>query len=130
MVSEPRRVLVIEDNLDAAEALTFVLEDLGHTVSVAHTGEQALAMSRTTPPEVVLCDLGLPDMDGLAVARALRASPGGERLRLIAVSGRGGAAEAANCRDAGFDRHLVKPVRCAELAAAIDDGGCDGRGAQ
>ena len=84
-----RRVLVVEDNPDAAETLRDLLELSGHEVSVAHCGPEGLDAARRLQPEVVLCDIGLPGMDGYAVAAALRQDPGTSSARLIAVTGYG-----------------------------------------
>lgn len=106
----PRRVLVIEDNLDAAESLRLVLELEGHEVAVAHSGEEALTRAAELAPEIVLCDLGLPaGMSGLDVARALRASHRGP-MQLVALTGHAGAEVLREVRDAGFDKHVLKPI--------------------
>lgn len=104
-----RRVLVVDDNVDAAEMLAEWLRDCGHDVEVAHAGEQALDMVRALPPDVVLLDLGLPEMDGYEVARRLRSTLGAG-TRLIAVTGYGQAQDRDRSRRAGFDHHMVKPV--------------------
>ncbi|HEY3451780.1 MAG TPA: PAS domain S-box protein [Myxococcales bacterium] len=106
-----RRVLVVEDNLDAAESLREALGFGAHEVAVAHTGPEGLEAARRQRPDVVLCDLGLPGMDGYGVARALRADPDA-RLRstfLVALSGYALQEDVAKSRAAGFDRHLAKP---------------------
>ena len=110
------RVLVIEDNVDAAESLRVVLELSGHTVAVAYTGPTGIETARSFHPEVVLCDIGLPDgMDGYAVARALRAEPGLSRCQLVALTGYGRSQDRLRAREAGFDRHIVKPVDVSDL---------------
>ena len=104
-----RRVLIIEDNTDAADSLRIVLELAGHEVAVAYNGADGLDAARELLPEVLLCDLGLPDMDGFAVARAFRAD---ERLRstlLVALSGYTQAEDKQRAAAAGFERHLAKP---------------------
>jgi PAS domain S-box-containing protein len=104
------RVLVIEDNRDAAETLRELLDLHGHEVEVAYSGTEGLAAARCFRPDVVLCDLGLPGMDGYAVAAELRSSPETARARLIAVSGYGQMEDRDRAREAGFDLHLTKPV--------------------
>lgn len=113
------RVLVVDDNRDAAELIAEALTDLGHTTAIAADGEQALTVTATFAPEVALIDLGLPGIDGLEVARRLRAMPALGGVHLIAITGYGGDGDRAATRDAGFDEHLVKPVRVLELAARI-----------
>jgi PAS domain S-box-containing protein len=105
----PHRILVIEDNIDAADSLREVLELSGHVVVVAHNGPQGIERARTLRPDVVLCDIGLPGMDGHAVARTLRADPELGRVALVAVSGYAGPDDVAKAREAGFDAHLAKP---------------------
>ena len=105
-----RRVLVVDDNLDAAESLASVLSMKGHVVRTATDGEQALASAEREPPDVVLMDLGMPGMDGLTAARRLRAQPGGDGIRIIALTGWGKEDDRERTRAAGIDVHLVKPV--------------------
>jgi PAS domain S-box-containing protein len=105
------RVLVIEDNIDAAESIAMLLELSGHEVAVAHDGPEGLARARELLPMVVLCDIGLPGaMDGYAVARALRAEPGSKEARLVALSGYGQEDDKRRSLEAGFDAHVTKPV--------------------
>jgi signal transduction histidine kinase len=113
------RILVVEDNRDAAESLRMLLELARHQVVVAHTGPSGLEAARQFRPDVVLCDLGLPGMDGLAVARALRADPATAGARLVALTGYGSDADHGRAREAGFDLHLVKPVDPKELHRAL-----------
>ena len=105
-----RRVLVVDDNVDAAEALSRLLQLQDHEVYVAHDGEAALEMAGATRPEVVFLDLGMPKMSGLEVARRLRA--GGETRPpvLVATTGFGQAEDRRRTAEAGFDHHLVKPI--------------------
>jgi CheY-like chemotaxis protein len=105
-----RRVLVVDDNADAREAMKLLLEDEGHDVRSAGDGPTALESARSFRPEVVLLDIGLPGMDGYEVARALRSEPGSERALIVAVSGYGQADDRERSRVAGFDHHLLKPV--------------------
>ncbi len=104
------RVLVIEDNADAAETLRDLLALFGHQAEVAHTGADGVEVARRRPPDVVLCDIGLPEMDGYAVARELRADPLTAPIRLVALTGYGQESDRLRAAAAGFDLHLVKPV--------------------
>ncbi len=104
------RVLVVEDNLDAAETLREMLLLWDHDVEVAHDGKIGLELARSFHPDVVLCDIGLPGMDGYAVARALRADPASSSAYLVAVTGYASPEDARRAAGAGFDLHLGKPV--------------------
>ena len=103
------RVLVVEDSVDSAETLALLLERWGYDVKVAHDGAGALQAARQFHPQIILLDIGLPDMDGYAVAHRLRGEElGGEML--VALTGYGEAQDRARAQQAGFDRHLTKPV--------------------
>jgi signal transduction histidine kinase len=115
----PRRVLIIDDNIDAADTLRDMLELAGHEVEVAYSGPEGLAKARAFAPSIVLCDIGLPEMDGYEVARAIRADPALGPLTLVALTGYAGAADVARAHAAGFDAHLAKPLRLAALEAAL-----------
>jgi PAS domain S-box-containing protein len=106
-------VLVVDDNRDAAESLAELVGLLGHDASVAYDGPTAVARARERPPDVVLCDLGLPGMSGYEVARALRGEGG--HARLVAVSGYARPEDVARSAEAGFERHLAKPASPDEL---------------
>ncbi len=114
-----RRVLIVDDNRDAAMLLAELLDDHGHVVRTAFDGSEALAAADEHAPEVAILDLGLPLMDGYEVARRLRASHGA--LRLIALSGYSLTSDHARSREAGFDQHLAKPVNIAALLRLVDD---------
>jgi PAS domain S-box-containing protein len=105
---EALRVLVVDDHGDAAESLAEIVELLGHVAEVAHDGPSAIAKAHATPPDVVLCDIGLPGMSGYEVARALRA--GGRPMQLYAVTGYAQAADVQRALEAGFDGHVAKPM--------------------
>ena len=117
--SRARHILVIEDNTDFREGIRLLLESWGHRVDEASNGAQGLATVRRERPEIVLIDLGLPGVDGYAVARALRSAPGGEALLLVAITGYGRASDRRRAQEAGFDAHLTKPVSPPELAAIL-----------
>ena len=114
-----RRILVVDDNPDAAHSLTFLLKMIGHEVQTALDGPQALEIAATTRPDAILLDIGLPRMSGLEVARRIRAAEWGQSIKLIALTGWGKAEDREQTRKAGFDTHLVKPVNIAELIAAL-----------
>jgi PAS domain S-box-containing protein len=105
-----RRVLIVDDNRDAAESLAMVLRLYGHEVQAAYDGAQALNFAAATRPSTVLLDIGLPGMDGYEVARRLRELPGLTKVRLIAVTGYGQKGDREAAREAGFDLHVTKPV--------------------
>lgn len=115
--SQGRRVLVVDDNRDAADSMAQLLELLGHVTDVAYDGPSALEKARATRPDVVLCDLGLPGMSGFDVARALRA----ERTdaRLVALTGYTRPEDVRSSREAGFDAHLPKPCDPEQIAQLL-----------
>jgi signal transduction histidine kinase/ActR/RegA family two-component response regulator len=110
-----RRVLIVEDNVDSAESLRDVLEIGGHVVQVAHSGAAGLELAHGFRPEVVLCDVGLPGIDGYGVARSLRADPVLACVTLVALTGYAAPDDVARSKEAGFDLHLAKPVDVEEL---------------
>ncbi|HEX7183239.1 MAG TPA: ATP-binding protein [Thermoanaerobaculia bacterium] len=105
-----RRILVVDDNEDAADSLGMLLEMLGNDVQVAHDGPSALAAMGARPPEIVLLDIGMPGMDGYEVAHWIRAQPELRGAVLIALTGWGQEEDRRRSREAGFDHHLTKPV--------------------
>jgi len=115
-----RRILVVEDLQDAATTLRLLLEMLGHTVETACDGQTGLAKADSFHPEIVLCDIGLPgQLDGYGVARAIRHTPGLEKVHLVAMTGFGSAGARDQAMGAGFDLHLVKPVEPEALEQLI-----------
>ncbi len=114
-------MLVIEDNVDAAESLRDALELHGYSVAVASTGPKGMETARTFKPDVVVCDIGLPEMDGYEVARAIRADPALDALPLVALSGYASPADVARSREAGFDRHVSKPPSVDALDRVITE---------
>jgi len=111
----PLRVLVVDDNVDAAEMLGSLLELLHHVVKVAHHGETALQTAAHFGPDVVLLDIGLPGLDGYEVAKRLRTLPSCANAVLVAVTGYGREEDRRNAQQAGFDLHLTKPVAFEDL---------------
>ncbi len=114
----PRRILLVDDNEDAAAGTASLLEQMGHTVTTAHNAAQGLATARARQPEIAILDIGLPDMDGYALAVLLRRQHGAQ-LRIIALSGYGQAADLAKASQAGFDLHLTKPATLDDLYRAL-----------
>ena len=114
-----RRVLVVDDNVDGAELLARVMEELGYEARVAHDGPAALALSESFRPQIALLDIGLPVMDGYELARQLRQRVGDAPLRLIAVTGYGQKSDVDRALAAGFDSHLTKPVNLDVLEALV-----------
>ncbi|MGC4115973.1 MAG: ATP-binding protein [Myxococcales bacterium] len=114
-----RRILIIEDNVDAADSLREVLELDGHEVAVANDGPAGLALARRTGPDVVLCDIGLPGMDGYAVARAFRLDEALRHVLLVALSGYAQREDMERAAAAGFDHHLAKPPNLEKLEAVL-----------
>ena len=116
-----RRVVVIDDNVDAAEVIQVMLESLGHVVAVAHDGATGAGLVRRLAPDVVLCDLGLPGaMDGLAVARQLSAAD--YKPYLVALTGYGRDEDRRRALEAGFDLHITKPVDLSTLESLVAKG--------
>jgi len=119
---EARRVLIVDDNTDAADLLAEALHALGHTTRVAHDGPSALAAAAEFRPDIGLLDIGLPVMDGRELARRLRVEfPESRSLRLVALTGYGQDSDRSHSIAAGFDEHLVKPVDIARLNQLIRD---------
>jgi PAS domain S-box-containing protein len=119
--SEPRKVLVVEDNRDAAESLVRLVGAMGHEVVLARDGEQALDLAARHRPHVVLLDIGLPNLDGYETARRLRAQPGGAARTLVALTGWGLPADKLRAVAAGFDHHVTKPADPRVLGTLIAD---------
>jgi CheY-like chemotaxis protein len=123
-LQEACRILLVDDNEDAAAGTASLLQQMGHTVTVAHSAAQALAAARAQlpahaqAPQVAILDIGLPDMDGYALALLLRRQHGGT-LRLVALTGYGQQADLDRAAQAGFDLHLTKPATLDDLARAL-----------
>ncbi|WP_192804917.1 PAS domain-containing hybrid sensor histidine kinase/response regulator [Noviherbaspirillum aerium] len=117
----PLRILIADDNRDAAELLMQLLQFRHHTVEMAHDGPQALALARDLKPDLALLDIGMPGMNGYEVARAIRSTPDLERTVLVAVTGWGAREDRERSRDAGFDHHLTKPINLEVLDKLVVD---------
>ncbi|HVO88973.1 MAG TPA: ATP-binding protein [Casimicrobiaceae bacterium] len=114
------RILIADDDADNAKSLSTLLEILGHETYSARNGEEAVAMAEQLRPHAAILDIGMPGMDGHAAARALRERPWAQGLILYALTGWGQARDRDRTREAGFDRHFVKPVEVQELTADLD----------
>jgi PAS domain S-box-containing protein len=127
LASNALRVLLVEDNVDSAEMMAFTLRLGGHEVRTAHDGLSALEVACAFRPQVVLCDIGMPGIDGHEVATRLRAQPEFKQTRIIALSGYGQEEDRRRSKEVGFDYHLTKPVEPEALEALLDSLRSDGR---
>jgi CheY-like chemotaxis protein len=105
-----RRILIADDNRDAADSLAMLLRMEGHDVTVVHDGRQAVATIDSFQPEIVMLDIGMPELNGYEVARHVRQGPLGTLITLIAVTGWGQASDKARAAAAGFNHHFTKPI--------------------
>jgi len=113
------KVLVVDDNVDAAVTLSMILEISGYTAKVAHDGYEALAVAQAFGPRVAFLDIGMPGMSGYETARAIRATPGLEDIVLVALTGWGAESDRQRSNEAGFDHHLTKPVQLDVVEALL-----------
>lgn len=113
------RIMIVDDNEDAANTLGRLLTLLGKEVRVVHSGPSAIAEFVRFQPQVILLDLGMPGMDGLETARHIRARPAGREIALVALTGWGQEQDRQRTEEAGFAAHLVKPVNLTELEAIL-----------
>ncbi|MBC7662226.1 MAG: response regulator [Caulobacter sp.] len=114
-----RSVLVVDDNVDAADSLGDLLSAWGYEVTVAHDGPAALAAMQDTLPDIALLDIGMPAMDGYELAAHLRFQPGCQDLPIVTITGAGGPEDIRRSRAKGFSAHLVKPVSPASLLTLL-----------
>jgi signal transduction histidine kinase len=119
--SGPLRVLVVDDNRDAASSLSAVVELMGHEVRIGYDGQRAIEIAEEFRPDVVLLDLGMPGIDGYETCRRIRRHAWGNEVRLVAVTGWGQDEDRRKSAAAGFDEHLVKPVKPEALEALLGD---------
>lgn len=115
-----KKVLIVDDNADAAELLAMLLSTYGHMVHAAEDAESALRVAAELVPDVILLDIGLPGTDGYSVARSLREDARFADTVLIALTGYGTATDKERSRNAGFDHHVVKPAEVEELLTFIE----------
>ena len=121
----PRRslkILVVDDNQDAADSLGMVLSTMGHEVQTAHDGLEAIGAAAAFKPDLILLDIGLPKLDGFEVARRIRAQEGGGDVLLVALTGWGQDADRQRSLEAGFDEHMTKPVEFRALEELLAGG--------
>ena len=116
-----KRLLVVDDNQDAADSLAMLLKLQGHEVRVAYSGMAALEMTKTYSPDVVFLDIGMPGMDGYEVARRIRQTPGLGKIVLAALTGWGQQEDRRRTAEAGFDHHLVKPPELSVVEGVLAD---------
>jgi DNA-binding response OmpR family regulator len=113
------RLLVVDDNQDAADTTAMLLQVIGHQCSVAYSGAAGLELALADPPDAVILDIGLPDLDGYEVAKRLRQEDRGKSVPLIALTGYGRDADRELSTSAGFDAHIVKPVDMQKLQQVV-----------
>lgn len=119
-LSHPLRILVADDNADAAQSLALLLKMFGHDVKTALDGDTALALAHTHQPQAMVLDIGLPRLNGYELARQIRRIPELASALLIAYSGFGQSDDKQKARDAGFDHHLTKPSTIQDLTALLE----------
>jgi CheY-like chemotaxis protein len=119
------RILVVDDNWDSSESLAMLLKLGGHETHTAHDGSAAVEAAEALRPDVVLLDIGLPDLNGYEVARRIREQPWGKGMVLIALTGWGQEEDRQRSREAGFNAHLVKPVDHVALIKLLAESGGD-----
>jgi CheY-like chemotaxis protein len=108
--SAPSRVLVVDDNQDAAFSMSLILRKQGHTVEIAHDGVEAVTKAEHFLPKVIFMDIGMPRMNGYEACKAMREAPWGKDIHIVALSGWGQAEDRKRSDEAGFDEHIVKPI--------------------
>ncbi|MNT38337.1 Response regulator MprA [compost metagenome] len=119
VVLQAQRILLVDDNRDAADSLAMLLEMCGHDVTIAYDGAEALHVAPRCRPHIALIDLAMPGMDGFEVVRAMRGVAGTDQTRYVALTGFGQPADRQQSERAGFDAHLVKPVELETLFGTI-----------
>jgi CheY-like chemotaxis protein len=119
-LGDPCRVLVVDDNADAAEAVAVMLRMFGHDVVTAGDGVAALQLAATFAPDIALLDLGMPRLNGYETARRIREQPWGRHMALVALTGWGQPRDRDSTRQAGFDAHLIKPIGSEELLETLN----------
>ncbi|MES2626223.1 MAG: PAS domain S-box protein [Pseudomonadota bacterium] len=120
VTNNERRVLIVDDNVDAATVIAYFLEQHGHIVHIVHNGEDALRINEMMHPDLILLDIGMPGMDGLEVARRIRQQKSPHHPFIVALTGWGKPEDEARTRDAGFDMHFLKPIEEAQLLSLLE----------
>jgi CheY-like chemotaxis protein len=115
IATQPRRVLVVDDNRDSAESLAILLRAMGHDVRIAHAGLQGIEIARQFLPEAIFMDLGMPRLNGYDTTQRIRQEPWGQQIFIVALTGWGQATDRIRSQEAGCDAHLVKPVSLPDL---------------
>jgi len=118
---EKRRVLVVDDNRDAADVMAILLRGQGNDVKTAYGGQDAINFAISFQPHAVLLDIEMPQVDGYQAARSIRAAEGGDKVLLIALTGRDQDGERKESLAAGFDHHLTKPVSSTDVLRLLDE---------
>jgi CheY-like chemotaxis protein len=121
VASDGKRVMIVDDNVDAAETLALLLDEVGYATAVVFDARTALDTALRFRPEVVFLDLGMPHLNGFDLARQLRGQPALDDVVLVALSGWGTEQDRERCRDAGIDRHLTKPALPADILGILSD---------
>ena len=109
------RVLAVDDDKNCAKVMAWLLESLGHTAQIAHDGKTAIELANSVHPDMVLMDIGIPEMNGYQICQAMRDSPGLDHTLFVALTGWGQKEHRERSKEAGFDYHLVKPVNIEAL---------------
>lgn len=107
---KPLRIMIVDDNVDAAFVLSMLLKKMDHEVHAMHGGEEAIELVKDFRPDVVFLDIGMPGMDGYEVCRRIRGLEGVEKIHIVALTGWGQKEDKERAKEAGFDQHLVKPT--------------------
>jgi CheY-like chemotaxis protein len=121
VITDNKRILVIDDNVDAAETLAMLVELNGHTTRIANDGMTGIKIAEEFNPDGILCDIGLPDINGYEVAQRIREQIWGKKIFLIATTGWGQGKDKELAKDAGFDKHLTKPINLQELNSILQN---------
>ena len=119
LATVPRRILIVEDNRDSADSLAILLKAAGHEVHVAHDGLEAVEVTATFQPQVVLLDIGLPRLNGYEAARRIREQQRHKGVTLVALTGWGQEEDRRRSKEAGFDAHMIKPVDFSALTKLL-----------
>ncbi len=117
----PLKVLIVDDNVDSAQTTRWMLELIGYPAEVSHDGREAIALATGDPPDVIFLDIGMPGMSGYDVCRAMRQVPALKDAVIVAQTGWGQASDRQEAFDAGFDRHITKPVSLDQVTRLLEE---------